>query len=366
MFAGTGAGREGKSKPEQKGALADILGVRPGDHILFYVAGQGFYGFFRTIQSGNNLVFYEPPENQYLNEDIAGKTLTYRLFIEPSEYGVYRYGVDEWDALENPENIKEQSVFNMQWSWIFKKLKARRGCTAIPQEEFQLLVKIIANNNEKLENSQCYGFAEGEIHPSEQEYEYQGDTSKSPVLSGNLRKVVEEADLRIFFTVTAGLEQISEEVLKPAEYGQITYIANENKCSFGIKSIDLIFLTDQDKCLLVELKNRFICDDSVIEQISGYARWISSYKLYLKEIIPILILREPRLYPLRAGGKYFKYLSETHYHNDNSSLWYQGMINHIQEAKSKLIGYEIDKLSELQVYQFHTDNDNIIQSFISI
>lgn len=366
MFAGTGAGREGDSKPEQKGALADIMGIRPNDYILFYVAGWGFYGFFRAKQTGNNLVFYESPKNQYLNDDLARKTLTYRLFIEPSEYGVYRYGVNEWDALENPENIQDQSVFNMQWSWIFKKLKGGRGCTAIPKEEFQLLKNVVTSNNKKLEKSKCYGFAGGEIHTSDQIYEYQGNISNSPVLSGNLRKVFAEVDLRLFFTANSGLDNILNEVLNPAEHGQITYIANENKCSFGMKSIDLLFLTDQDKCLLIELKNGFNCDDSVIVQISGYARWISSYKPYLKEIIPILIAREPRLYPARKGGKYFKYLSETDYDNDNVSSWFQGKINQIEEAKGKLRDYEIAKLSELQFYQFHTDNENVLQSFSSL
>ncbi len=366
MFAGTGAGRDEDSKPEQKGALADILGVRPGDHILFYVVGYGFYGFFKAKRTNNNIVFYEPPKNQYLNNDLGGKTLTYRLFIEPSGYGVYKLGVNEWDAIENPHNIEEQSVFNLQWTWIFKKLKAGRGCIAIPKEEFKLLKNIITTDNKKLENTKCYGFAEGEIHPSGQEYEYQADVSRSPVLSGNPRKIVKEVDLRIFFTARAGLDKISGEVLKPSEYGRITYIANETKCSFGMKSIDLLFLTDQEKCLLVELKNSFRYDDSILEQISGYARWLSSYKPYLKEIIPFLILREPRLYSFRAGGKYFKYLSETDYRNDNVSLWYQGKINQIQEAKIKLRDYEVDKLSELKVYEFHTNNDNILQSFSSL
>jgi len=366
MFAGTGAGREGDSRPEQKGALADILGIRLRDHILFYVAGCGFYGFFRAKLSKDNLVFYEPPENQYLNNDLAGKTLTYRLFIEPSEYGIYRYGINEWDAIENPKSIEQQSIFNMQWTWIFKKLKAGRGCAAIPKEEFQLLRNIITTNNEKLENSKCYGFAKGEIHPSDQEYEYQGDISKSPVLSGNLRKVVEEADLRIFLSATAGLDQTSDEILNPAEYGRITYVANETKCSFGLKSIDLLFITDQEKCLLIELKNGFDFHDSIIEQISGYARWISSYKPYLKEIIPILILREPRLYPARAGGKYFKYLSETDCHNQTLSPWYKRTIDNIQKAKEKLQNCKIDKLSKLKVYEFHTNNDNILQSFSSL
>ena len=366
MFAGTGAGRDENSKPEQKGALADILGVRPGDHILFYVAGYGFYGFFKARQTDTNIVFYEPPENQYLNNDLGGKTLTYRLFIEPSGYGVYKLGVDEWDTIENPENIEDKSVLKMQWAWIFKKLKGGRGCTAIPEEELQLLRKIITSSNKRLEEASSYRFSDGEISSSDRLSNYDGDTTISPILSGNIRKIQQEVDLRIFFTARAGLDEISGEVLKPSEYGRITYIANESKCSFSMKSIDLLFLTDQEKCLLVELKNSFRYNDSILEQISGYARWLSSYKPYLKEIIPFLILREPRLYPARRGGEYFKYLSETDYRNDNVSLWYQDKINQIQEAKIKLRDYEVDKLSELQVYQFHTDNDNILQSFSSL
>jgi len=362
-FAGTGAGRDEDSKPEQKDALADILGIRLGDYILFYVAGHGFYGFFKAKQSGNNIVFYEHPENQYLNTDLDGKTLTYRLFIEPSAYGVYKYGVNEWNAIENPENIEDKSVLKMQWAWIFKKLKAGRGCTAIPEGEFTLLKKIITVNNERLEDTCSYSFSCGEVSPSDKVFEYCGDTTVSPVLSGNIRKIEQEVDLRILFSARAGIDEISDEVLNPTEYGQITYISNETKCSFGMKSIDLLFLTEKEKCLLVELKNQFVYNDSVVEQIAGYARWVSSYKKYLKEIVPILIIREPRLYPKSSWGWKFKYLSQKDYQDDTISSWYQNRINEIQDMKSNLLSHKIDKLSPLKVYEFHTDEDNILQSF---
>ena len=366
MFAGTGAGRDEDSKPEQKGALADILGVRSGDHILFYVAGYGFYGFFKAKQTNTDIVFYEHPENQYLNSDLGGKTLTYRLFIEPSDYGVYKLGLNEWDAMENPENIEDKSVLKMQWAWIFKKLKGGRGCTAIPEEEFQLLRKIITSSNKRLEEASSYRFSDGEISSSDRLSNYDGDSTISPILSGNIRKIQQEVDLRIFFSARAGIDEILDEVLNPTQHGKITYISNETKCSFGMKSIDLLLLTDLEKCLLIELKNSFEYQDSILEQISGYARWVSSYKRHLKEIIPILIMKEPKLYPARRGGEYFKHLSETDYHNQTLSPWYKQTIDNIQKAKGKLQNCKIDKLSELKVYEFHTNNDNILQSFSSL
>lgn len=366
MFAGTGAGRDEDSKPEQKGALADILGVRPGDHILFYVAGYGFYGFFKAKQTNTDIVFYEHPENQYLNSDLGGKTLTYRLFIEPSGYGVYKLGVNEWDAMENPENIEDKSVLKMQWAWIFKKLKGGRGCTAIPEEEFQLLRKIVTSNNKRLEETSSYRFSDGEIFSSDRSYNYDGCTTILPILSGNIRKIQQEADLRIFFSARASIDEILDEVLNPAQYGTITYISNETKCSFGMKSIDLFFLTDREKCLLIELKNSFEYKDSILEQISGYARWVSSYKRHLKEIIPILIMKEPRLYPARRGGEHFRHLSESDYHNQTLSPWYKQTIDNILKAKEKLQKFNIDKLSELKAHEFHTNNDDILQHFSSL
>ena len=366
MFAGTGAGREEEGRVEQKGALADILGVRDGDDVLFYVAGRGFYGFFKAKQSGSSVVFYEAPENQYLDDDLGGKTLTYRLFIEPSGYGVYRVGVDEWDAIENPENIEDKSVLKMQWSWIFKKLKGGRGCTAIPKEEFDLLRRIVTSNNDELEDTPCYKFVDGEILPSNNRLEYRGDTTVSPVLSGNLKKIEQEADLRILFSAKGGVDEILDEILKPEEYGQITYLSNESKCSFGMRSIDLLFLTETNKCLLIELKNNFVCNDTIVEQMSGYARWLSSYKPYLEEIVPILIIKEPRLYPKRGFGYKFKYLSKKDCQDEKVSPWYQNVVNRIQAAKKRISDYRVGKMSRLKVYQFNTDEGNILRSFSSL
>jgi len=364
MFAGTGAGRGDIGIAEQKGALADILSIREGDCILFYVAGYGFYGFFKAKLVSPNLVFYEPPMNQYLHKDLGEKILTYRLFIEPNEYGVYKMGVNEWDAIENPQKIEDQSIYKIQWTWIFKKLKGGRGCTAIPSQEYDLLRKIIIENNTRIENAHGYGFRGGLIVSSNKTSIYRGKTNISPILSGNVMKINKEVDLRIFFCAEAGKENIIDKILQTKKNGSIVYISNETKCSFGMKSIDLLFLTDRKKCLLVELKNGFDFKVStILEQIGGYAKWISSYKTDLTEIVPILILREPKLYPSKRGGRKFKYLSESDYQMNTLSPWFKEKIANLDKAAKQLLGSNIENLMPLQVFTFKVNDYNVLQDF---
>lgn len=371
MFAGTGAGRGEDGRAEQGGALADILSIRAGDDILFYVVGYGFFGFFKAKSVGPNLVFYQSHLNQYLHNDLGEKILTYRLFIEPHENGVYKLGINEWDAIENPQKIEAQSIFKMQWTWIFKKLKGGRGCTAIPPQEFVLLRKIIAENNTRIKNAQGYRFLNGQIVPSNETSLYGGKADVSPVLSGDIRIIRSEECLRIFFCAEAGRNNILNEILQPENHGSITYISNETKCSFGIKSIDLLFFTDRGKCLLVELKNSFDFENSqidriILEQIGGYAKWVSSYKTELTEIVPILVLREPPLYPATRRGTKFKYLSESDCRQDAISPWYQGKITNLNNAARKLSESTIEKLMPLQVYTFKVDGNNILQNFCKL
>lgn len=49
-----------------------------------------------------------------INTELNGKTLTYRMIIEPQD--VYSNYISEWDMMENPENIKNKSIYNMQWN----------------------------------------------------------------------------------------------------------------------------------------------------------------------------------------------------------------------------------------------------------
>lgn len=47
--------------------------------------------------------------------ELGGKTLTYRVKIKPHNLGVYAHGKNEWEAIEDPKNIPNQSVYKMQW-----------------------------------------------------------------------------------------------------------------------------------------------------------------------------------------------------------------------------------------------------------
>jgi len=363
MFAGTGAGITSKdSQAHQPGALADILGVRVGDNIIFYVTECGFYGFFKVKNKGN-IVFYENHQGQYLDEELEGKTLTYRLLIEASEYGVYEKGVPEWDAIENPKYIESSSIFKMQWSWIFKKLKGNRGCTAITNDEFELLKRIIVHNNKKLPVFHNYKFKDRKISICRERLEYKGNKDILPRSEVELRTINLEEDLRIFFTARVGIESILNEVLRPQDYGRVISIFNETICSFGEKKIDLMFFTEKKECLLIELKNDFSCDEKIINQIMGYARWVSSYKRDLRKIIPILIIREATEIAPSRGCKYFKYLTKNDLENNHPSEWYQDVIKNIQEAKISKEKYKIKKMYKLKIYSFNTNQDNIIQGF---
>jgi len=359
MFAGTGK----DNAEHQGGALADILAIRPEDNVVFYVMGYGFYGFFKVKHKNNPLVFYEQPSSQYLDSELGGKTLTYRFFIEPNSCGVYKNGVNEWDALENPEKIANQSIYNMQWSWIFKKLKANRGCVSIPEEEYQLLKQIITVNNEMLPSSKQYQFINGIISPCHSAYMYEGNTNRRPQLHDAQNTIKTEEDLRIFFCANMGRDIILNEILPPKVYGDIKFIANEVTCSFGEKRIDLLFITDQNKCLLIELKNNFDFGESFLSQIAGYARWIASYKRHLTEIIPILVLLEPRSCPAKRQGYKFKYLSQEDCDRNIFSPWYKKQMERCRRLISDLRQKNIPKLADLKVILFHTTSEDKLQGF---
>ncbi len=245
MFAGTG--KDGEE--HQNGALCDILGVRPGDNVIFYVIKRGFYGLFQ-IKDG--MVFYEHPTNQYLDDKLAGKTLTYRVAIQPHPDGVYSRGVPEWTAIEDPQKIIANSIFNMQWGWIFKKLGGNRGCTAIPNDEYELLKNIITQGNAGVDTTSGLGFSNDEIVTIPKSMEYKGNTKISPREIERIFTIEREEDLRMFFTSQLGINKLLDKVINPEQNGKVVFIANELICSFGEKKIDLMLITDQNKCFLID------------------------------------------------------------------------------------------------------------------
>lgn len=363
MFIGTG--RNGF--PHQAGALADILSIRENDEIIFYVMKKGFFGIFKAI--GNVFYDYNSYENhspQYLNELLGNKTLTYRLRILPKN--VYSKCITEWDMMENPDNIQNQSIYNMQWSWIFKKLNANRGCISIENYEAELLKNLLINNNTLLELSNNYTYSNGIISVCNENISYENNCMREiPRDEVRLNQIKKEEDLRILFTAKTNNHLVLDQVLKSQIRGSVNFISNEIVCSFSERRMDLLFSTISNKCLLIELKNDFIFNDSIYNQIKEYARWISCYKRHYEEIIPILIIKEARIIPRRRGNNIeFKYLNQNDFNNDLKSEWYLNILNQLQSAKTNLFNENISKLKDLEVYTFTTDDNEALISFQQI
>ncbi len=362
MFIGTGK----NGAAHQEGALIDILGIREGDNIIFYVMNCGFFGMFKAV--GN--VFYDynsylGHHPQYLNDFLGNKTLTYRMSIEPSE--VFENPISEWDMMENPELILDQSIYNLQWSWIFKKLNASRGCLSIDNYEYELFYNILSNGNIQLENGLNYDLNNDKIEYLNNNLAYLQDCKAIiPVSNERILKIHRESDLRRLFTAKAGDLEILGQVLNIEENGNINYIANEVLCSFSERKIDLVFGTDQNKCLLIELKNEFIFDNKIYNQLKEYARWISKYKLTYQEIIPILIIRQPKEISKRKNSIYFKYLSTEDKNNNQTSPWYSGLLEQINDAKIALAEEGINNLEGLRVFTFGVNTDSELVRFDEI
>lgn len=363
MFIGTG--RNGHA--HQTGALADILSIRENDEIIFYVMKKGFFGIFKAV--GTVFYDYDSYQNnnpQYLDNLLGGKTLSYRMLIAEKE--VYKNYISEWDMMENPNNILNQSIFNMQWSWIFKKLNGNRGCLSIDNYEAELLKNILKNNNVLLSSSRNFLYEDGKISVLNNTTTYDINCqSIIPRDNNRLNQINIEEDLRILFTAKTNNHQILNQVLKPQSRGLINFISNEIACSFSERRMDLLLSTISNKCLLIELKNEFIFNNGIYNQIKEYSRWISSYKSHYQEIIPILIIKEAKTLPSRRGVNVkFKYLSQNDMNNDIKSNWYQEILYELNIAKINLINESIQKLLPLEVYVFTVDDNNLLTGFQQI
>jgi hypothetical protein len=363
MFIGTGK----NGQAHQEGALADILSIRDGDNIIFYVMQYGFYGIFKAV--GGVFYDYNSYANhhpQYLNSLLGNKTLTYRMLIQP--FQVYQKGISEWDMMENPKFIQNQSIYNMQWSWIFKKLNASRGCLSIDEHEFALFKNILSNENQQLRNVVNYDFNNGnvvELNNNAIEYDF-NCIQVAPRDNNRLEQIIIESDLRIMFTAKAGIDNRLDAVLNPIQNGKVNFIANEVLCSFSERKMDLLFGTTQNKCLLIELKNDFVFNGSIYNQIKEYARWVSAYKLQYRNIVPILVVREARDVAPSRGCKYYKYLSQNDKNNDLLSDWYANIFSQMKQAKIDLQNENIENVADLQIYTFSTGANNILVGFTRI
>ena len=165
LFAGTGA-RDNKidfnnnsstslhatTENMLVGMIADGGRVRQGDQIIFYLqqdfSEKIFEGkFFGIFKAKHNWSFLDNNDRQQYLKNELGKSLTFRIIIEP--YKVYAEGVTEWEALDEIKNMTSPN--QMLWSLIYRKLKGNRGNTMITIYEAERLTQLIRNKNNRTE-----------------------------------------------------------------------------------------------------------------------------------------------------------------------------------------------------------------------
>ncbi len=365
MFAWTGSWTWDEWQEHQFWALTDILSLREWDNILFYVERYWFYWVFKVKKFDNdNCVFYEPLEDHKYADRLNRKILTYRVFMDVNDkIGVFRKWISEWNMIENPTNIKDLSIYNIQWSWVFKKLKWNRWCLSIPDDEFSSMVSILSQNNHKLQSGLNFDFDNGIIkplnNPQIKYWDIKIEITYEKIYN-SLQIIHQEIDLRKFFTSKIG--NTDSNIFNIIINEDVNLILNEIKCSFWDKSMDLLISTKSNECYLIELKNNFEYNESIYGQLYWYSRWISSYKNYTK-IFPILILRAPRDVTNRRWSQYFKYLSNANKENNITSDWYNEIITSINSWRNNLFKSWVDNLQELKVYLFDVDENNKITQF---
>lgn len=309
MFAGTGAGENvidfnnsttsnlhSTTENNLLGMISDSQRIRVGDNIIFYLQQnfhQGiregkFFGVFKVREVPAFLDNND--EQQYLKNDL-GKSLTFRVLIEPNQ--VYRQGITEWEALDEIRNI--QSPNQMLWSLIYRKLKGNRGNTMITMYESERLVNLIRNkNNRTILNGNDFTFnvATQQITASNQTNVYQGRKDEINILPRLIQKYCEgkqfETHLQAYILQnTETLPFLSQE--------NIEWIGNEVSCGVGMQRIDILLSSDLEnrKVIPIELKSVIVYPD-ITTQLQRYVDWIEQYYVPNRpsDIEPIIIARK--------------------------------------------------------------------------
>jgi hypothetical protein len=166
MFVGTG-----KSSTQFDIELwKDIVRLKPGDKIIFYVQNlKKFYGFFEVASYPffDNAHYLQPNLMSFLgNNQIK---LQYRALIK--SYKVFQNGIDEFQLID----ILPLYSKDVLWSILYRKLKGARGCSPLFPYEFDFILKKIANVNNNYLNSNNFTFSNGQIIPINQTFNYQGN-----------------------------------------------------------------------------------------------------------------------------------------------------------------------------------------------
>jgi len=310
MFAGTGAkdkiidfnnisrtSLHSKTESNLVGMIADLNRIRIGDNILFYLQqnfNQGikegkFYGIFKAKERTGFLDNND--SNQFLKTELK-KSLTFRIFIEPSD--VYCEGVTEWEALDEISNI--QAPNQMLWSLIYRKLKGNRGNTMITIYEFERLKQLIRNKNQKITlqgNNFTFNIQTQKIDASQQNNQYIGRQTNINILPRLINKYSKglQFETHLQAHILQNIENISI-----FQNEDIEWIGNEVSCGVGMQRIDImlsVVKNDNKVCMPIELKSTEAYLE-ITKQVQRYIDWLKQYYLPNRpsDLEPMIISRQ--------------------------------------------------------------------------
>ena len=314
LFAGTGAKEEfidfnnshisalhHKKENNLVGMIADACRVRKNDYVIFYLQQNSsqkvyegkFYGIFKVK---DDFSFLDNNDNEQFLKEKLGKSLTFRSLIEP--YEVYPKGVTEWEALDEIKNVN--SPYQMLWSLIYRKLKAKRGNTMITIYESERIFKLIRDKNNKITlNSKFFSFdtTSQEIIKSPSTL-YSGRTEQINLLPRLLQKYKEnksfEVHLQAYLTQNISRKtnpSLDEVLLKNNNF---EWLGNEVYCGVGMQKMDLLLsipINESKRIIMpIELKSVPASTDNII-QIQRYVDWLEQYYIpnRISDIQPVLI-----------------------------------------------------------------------------
>jgi hypothetical protein len=284
LFAGTTLGENSseKSRKSKVSLLADIARTRKGDKVVFYLEEVGFFGVFEV---DSKEPIYEDYEGYLQNE--LGVPLIYRIRIRPVE--VYAKPVSEWDAIDKlPEKSRD-----IRWSLLYRKLKAKRGCSYLFPNEGESLIELIRKQNKNqtivARKNECYtyDYERRLITLEPGKYSYSGSSEK-PKNQIDLGKA--EVDLQAWFCWNLGREQTLDQIV-PSK--ALQWFANEVYAGSGTQKMDILAILTVNgtrEFRVLELKNKQVkvSDAQTLkDQTQRYVWWLDSYQRNFEDTIRV-------------------------------------------------------------------------------
>ncbi len=241
-FAGTGDGGDGFNVS----MAADIMRVRPGDSIFFYVQQRGFAGVWAAAGEP----YLADPEDL---SSVFAKKLPYRVPIRPRI--VYPSIVSEADALD----VLPERTSDVLWSPIYRKLRGGRGCSTLLPSEASRLGRLLER--------EC---GDAEIQAVNQALEIDAQDHSRPISPALVPEGVwNEAVLEL--SVLHELRRGGPlSVILDLDPKHVEFLGNQVYAGVGMQAIDVL-VSDGVRWIIIELKIGHL-HSRVVNQMAKYGR----------------------------------------------------------------------------------------------